>query len=220
MELDKKILERIDELIELGEKVLVTRRAPAAGHMTSDFIDVQMMNHWITSCLNLVGRVFGESSPHYFRLQEQFPNYPKWPNAQQAFGVLLSVKDDFQSGGIFNLRRLVEAEVFDEFLEQAEYLLEAGYFQPAAVIGGGVLEDGLRKLCIANNVSVSDKPKLDWMNSELSKMSVYSKLVQKKITAIADLRNSAAHGKWNEFEKSDVEAMLRDVRDIMAKYFG
>jgi hypothetical protein len=58
------------------------------------------------------------------------------------------------------------------------------------------------------------------MNSELAKKAVYSKLVQKKITTIADLRNSAAHGKWDEFDRSDVEAMLRDVRDIMTKHFS
>jgi hypothetical protein len=220
MELDEKIGIRIDELIELGEKVLATRKSPSRGHMTSDFIDVQIMNQWITSCLNLVGRVFGESSPHYLRLQEQFPNFPKWPNAQQAFGVLLSVKDDFESGSIFDLRRLVEAELFDEFLEQSEHLFEAGYFQPAAVVAGSVLEDGLRKLCEANFISMPDKPKLDWMNNELAKKSLYSKLVQKKITAIADLRNSAAHGKWDEFDASDVESMLRDVRDIMTKNFS
>ncbi|MBC3883698.1 DUF4145 domain-containing protein [Undibacterium griseum] len=220
MTLDEKISTRIDELIELGQQVLATRKHPSPGHITSDFVDVQIMNRWLTSCLSLVGRVFGESSPHYLRLQDQFPNYPKWPNAEQAFGVLLSVKDDFESGSLFSLRRLVEAELFDEFLEQAEHLLEAGYFHPSAIVTGSVLEDGLRKLCVANDVSLPVKPKLDWMNSELAKKAIYSKLVQKKITTIADLRNSAAHGKWDEFDASDVRSMLRDVRDIMTKHFS
>lgn len=220
MNTDERISIRLDELIELGRQVLATRSSPAPNHFTSDFIDVQLMNQWLTSCLNLVGRIFGESSPHYFRLKEQFPNYPKFPNAQQAFGVLLSAREDFKSGAIFNIRRLIEAEVFDEFLEQAEHLLKAGYFQPAAVVIGSVLEDGVRKLCQANDIPTNEKPKLDWMNSELAKKAIYSKLIQKRITAIADLRNSAAHGKWDEFDRSDVEAMLRDVRDIMTKYFS
>lgn len=220
MPLDEKILIRIDELIELGKRVLATRKSPMAGHMTSDFVDVQITNQWITSCLSLVARVFGESSPHYLRLQEQFVNYPKWPNVQQAFGVLLAVKDDFESGSLFSIKRLIEAELFDEFLEQAEHLFKAGYFQPAAVIAGSVLEDGLRKLCEANGIALSSAPKLDLMNSELAKKAVYSKLIQKRITALADLRNNAAHGKWGEFEKSDVELMIRDIRDFMAKYFA
>lgn len=220
MQIDEKILLRMDELIELGKRVLVTRSPPMPGHITSDFVDVQMTNQWLTSCLNLLGRVFGESSPHYLRLKEQFPNYPKWPNVSQAFGVLLAAKDDFESGSVFSFKRLVEAELFDEFLEQAEHLFEAGYFQPAAVIAGSVLEDGLRKLCEANSITLSLSPKLDSMNAELAKKAIYSKLVQKRVTALADLRNSAAHGKWAEFERSDVESMLRDIRDFMAKHFA
>ncbi|MFA7383777.1 MAG: hypothetical protein WC001_10035 [Desulfurivibrionaceae bacterium] len=219
MTVDAKILARLDELIALGRKVLTTRRAPSPGHITGDFIDVQLANQWFTSCLNLLSRVFGEDRAHYLRIKEQFPSYPKWSNVEQAFGVLLAAKDDYESDGLLSIKRLVEAELFDEFLEQAEHLLGAGYFQPAAVVAGSVLEDGLRKLCQANAVTLPNNPKLDWMNSELAKKGVYTKLVQKRITSIADLRNSAAHGKWTEFEKTDVESMLRDIRDFMAKHY-
>lgn len=219
MTVESKILSRLDELLALGKRVLATRRSPPSSFLTDDFVDVQLANQWLTSCLNLLSRVLGENSAHYQRIKEQFAEYPKWPNVDQAFGVLLAAKDDYESGSIFNMKMLIEADVFDEFLGQAEHLLEAGYFQPAAILAGSVLEDGLRKLCLANEVTLPDKPKLDWMNSELAKNGKYSKLMQKRITAIADLRNSAAHGKWNEFEKSDVESMVRDVRDFMTKHY-
>lgn len=220
MTVDEKIISRMDELIDLGKKVLASRKEPSPGHFTGDFINVQLANQWLTSCLSLFSRVFGEDGAHYQRISAQFTAYPKWSNVEQAFGVLLAAKEDFESESIFSVRKLVEAELFDEFLEQAEHLLKAGYFQPAAVVGGSVLEDGLRKLCQANSVMVPNNPKLDWMNAELAKLGIYSKLMQKKITSIADLRNSAAHGKWNDFEKSDVESMLRDIRDFMAKYYA
>ena len=220
MKVDEKIRARMDELIALGRKVLATRQSPRAGNLTSDFVDVQLANQWLTSCLSLLGRVFGEQSAHYHRLKEQFPSYPKWPNVDQAFGVLLAAKDDLESESLFSLKQLVEAELFDEFLEQAEYLLSAGYFQPAAVIAGCVLEDGLRKLCIANGITLPDHPKLDWMNVELSKSGVYTKLTQKRITSLADIRNSAAHGKWREFTQADVEAMVRDIRNFMVKHYA
>nr|WP_249177643.1 HEPN domain-containing protein [Burkholderia cenocepacia] len=209
----------MDELLALGKRVLATRRSPPSGFVTGDFVDVQLANQWLTSSLNLLSRILGENSAHYQRMKEQFVEYPKWANVDQAYGVLLAAKDDYESGSILNMKMLIEADIFDEFLGQAEHLLEAGYFQPAAVLAGSVLEDGLRKLCLANEVTLPDKPKLDWMNSELAKNGKYSKLMQKRITAIADLRNSAAHGKWDEFDKSDVESMLRDVRDFMTKHY-
>lgn len=218
MNVDQKILTRLDELLALGSRVLATRRSPSAGHLTSDFVDVQIANQWLTSSLSLFMRVFGEKSAHYQRLKEQFPSYPKWPNVEQAFGVLLAAKEDFESESFFSLKQLIEADLFDEFLEQAEHLLDAGYFQPAAVVAGSVLEDGLRKLCGANGIALPEHPKLDWMNAELAKKGAYTKLVQKRITSLADIRNSAAHGKWSDFDKSDVVAMVRDIREFMTKY--
>jgi hypothetical protein len=41
---------------------------------------------------------------------------------------------------------LIHAGVFDDFLEMANELLTEGYQHPAAVIGGSVLEEHLRKL--------------------------------------------------------------------------
>jgi hypothetical protein len=58
------------------------------------------------------------------------------------------------------------------------------------------------------------------MNVELAKAGIYNALWQKKITALADLRNKAAHGKWAEFTQKDVEDMIRDVRRFMEDYFS
>lgn len=220
MSVESKISDRLNDLLELGEKVRATRRSPSPGHITSDFIDVQLANQWLTSSLNLIQRVFGESSVHYQSLIKHFKDYPKWPDIEQSYGVLLSAKDDFDNEALFEVKKLIEADLFDEFLEQAEHLLEAGYYQASAVIAGSVLEDGLRKLCISNAITLPDKPKLDWMNAQLAKAGAYNKLTQKKITALADLRNNAAHGNWSEFESSDVVSMINDVRDFMERNFA
>ena len=58
------------------------------------------------------------------------------------------------------------------------------------------------------------------MNSELAKQGVYSKLMQKRITWLADIRNKAAHGEWDKFTKTDVENMLRDVSQFMETHFS
>jgi hypothetical protein len=180
MSIDTKIIKRLDDLIELGENVLSTREPAAPGFAGGDFIDTQLANQWLTSSLNLIQRVFGKSSVHYYSLYRHFSIGPlRWPQVNQAFGVLLAAKDDFEKEALFDIKRLIEADLFDDFLEQAAYLHEAGYFQAAAVITGSVLEDGLRKLCIQNSIELPDKPKLDWMNAQLAKASVYNKLTQK-----------------------------------------
>jgi len=139
-------------------------------------------------------------------------------DAERAQGVMRAAEDDLSAGALFQVRALIEAEVFDDFLEQAEALHKAGYYQPAAVVAGAVLEDGLRSLCTTNSITIPSRPKLDTMNSDLAKAGVYSKLVQKKITTLADLRNKAAHGQWDEFDAEDVKEMLAQVRRFMSDF--
>ncbi len=183
-------------------------------------VDPELANQWGTSCLNLLSRVFGAQSVHYEQLETLFPELHLYSRASQALGTLSAAEDDYEQAFLFETRTLIEAEVFDDFLEQSKYLLNSGYYQPAAVVVGSVLEDGLRKLCARQEIELSARPKLDTMNAALAKSGVYSKLTQKRITALADIRNRAAHGEWGEFTNGDVEAMLRDVRQFMETHFA
>ncbi len=56
---------------------------------------------------------------------------------------------------------------------------------------------------------------VDKMNADLAKAGIYNKLQQKRITALADIRNSAAHGKPEEFSDNDVTTMIRDIEQFL-----
>jgi len=217
---DDVIERRLAELLTTGEQVLGTRSSPPPGVMASDFVDTELMAQWATSSQSLLARVFGPDSDHYRNFTAAVAKRSNYSSAKRAQGVLRAAEDDFRAGALFEVRNLVEAELFDDFLDQAEVLLEAGYYQPAAVVAGAVLEDGLRRLCESNGLTLDDRLKLDAMNSMLAKADVYSKLVQKRITVLADLRNKAAHGKWKEFEKEDVDDMVAQVRRFMTDQFA
>lgn len=73
-------------------------------------------------------------------------------------------------------------------------------------------------MCRKNGISVPVRPKLDAMNSELAKKRLYNVLVQKRITWLADLRNKAAHGEWTEFDKTDVERLIPQIRDFVTDF--
>lgn len=49
-------------------------------------------------------------------------------------------------------QKIIAAEIFSDFLEMAEHLLEQGYKDPAAVMIGSVVEENLRKFCVANKI--------------------------------------------------------------------
>ena len=221
MTTDEKIRNRLGELLKQGEAVLATRRSPGPNVIGPDRVDHQLAHQWATSAQSLLIRIFGPESQHYKNFTAQVgKDWFGYSDAYCGQGVLKAAEDDYASGQLVELRRLVEAEVFDDFLEQAEHLLGSGYYQPAGVIAGCVLEDGLRKLCGKHAISISDRPKLDTMNADLAKAGVYNKLVQKRVTTLADLRNKAAHGEWTAFGEQDVREMVSAVRRFMEEFLA
>jgi hypothetical protein len=218
--LDEQVLKWFDELLALGDEVRATRRRPAPGHITSDFVDAQLANRWFTRSLSLISRCIGPESEHYCAMKRHFTDHPKWPHVEQSYGILLAARDDYASGALFEIRSLVAAEIFDDLLEQGQALLQGGYKGPAAVVVGAVLEDALRKLCAKHSIELPEKPKLDAMNANLAKANIYNVLTQKKITALAGIRNDAAHGKWDSFSPADVEGMVLWTSDFMQRHFG
>jgi hypothetical protein len=223
MRISEQITKRFGELLQQGEKILSTRRngssvSGGVAVIMPDFVDDSLAQEWATSCLSFLGRVMGKDSDHYRRFAENVEQVHTHSYAVRACAVLRAAKADYDGGYLFDARKQIQAEVFDEFLEQAEYFLKDGYFQVAAVVAGAVLEDGLRKLCSHKGITLPSQPKLDWMNGELAKSGLYDKMVQKKVTWLADIRNKAAHGRWSEFTADDASEMTSGVRRLMTDY--
>jgi hypothetical protein len=212
--------QRFKELLAQGDQVLSTSRRPPPNVIGDNRVDSQGAQQWATSTAQLLNSLFGVSSEYYGRFKEAFRHPGFESDMARGIAVLRAAWNDYSKGYLIEATSLIRAEVFDDFLEQAQHLFEQGYHQPAAVLGGSVLEDSLRKLSDRNGVVLPSKPKLDWMNAELVKKGVYNVLVQKQITWLADVRNKAAHGLWSDFTVQDVERMLRQIRDFVTDYLA
>jgi len=179
---------------------------------STDFLE------WKIKTKNLINKSCGENSEHYraFCSNEEPSTFSSnLGTLQKLKAVFCAAREDYEGGYLRSTRSLIQAEVFDSELEQAQALLDAGYKVPAAVVAGIVLETSLRELSDRKGLPHG---KLDKMNAELAKAGIFNKLQQKRITAIADIRNSAAHGKPDEFNEADVNDMIRDITRFVAEY--
>ncbi|MCD4691424.1 MAG: DUF4145 domain-containing protein [Calditrichales bacterium] len=186
----------------------------------SDAIDNELFTGWKVKVKNLLVTSCGEESQHFIAFEKGETRGTMESNysiMKRLGAIFLAAKEDFEGGYLSSLKRLVQAEVFDSEIEQAKELLNSGYKLASAVIAGVVLETTLRDLCDTNSIPHG---KLDAMNAQLAKAGVYNKLQQKRITAIADIRNSAAHGKLDEFTGSDVENMIWNVEGFLLSYLA
>ena len=133
-----------------------------------------------------------------------------------------AAKDEVLGGWSKTATGIVSAEIFSDFLEMAEHLLDSGYKDAAAVMVGGMLEEHLRQLCRKHSIPVSSpastKPKAAGnLNAELAGEKAYSKIDEKMVTSWLGLRNSAAHGKYDEYTGDQVQLMLDGVGNFTAR---
>ncbi|TKJ39626.1 MAG: hypothetical protein CEE38_00715 [Planctomycetes bacterium B3_Pla] len=203
----------------MGSKALSSRQ-PTAGY---EWVDSGAMKGFRAASLSFIDRVYGSDHPHFKEFHDNTSGCTPRA-AEQGIAILDAIRSEIDGGWLFTVRGLITAEVFADFVEMAEHLLEAGYKDAAAVMCGSVLEEHLRQLCTKNGISThvdkDDKQipkKADRLNSELAKNEVYSKLDQKMVTAWLDLRNKAAHGQYSEYTDDQVKNMLFAVTEFMAR---
>jgi len=214
------IVARSDQLITMGQQVVATRKR---NEYSSESVDGALMKGFRVAVLSFIDRVYGREHPHFAEFQSSTDNDYLY-NAENGLAIIRTIRDEIAGGWLFTVRGLVAAEVFADFLEMAEHLLESGYKDPAAVMGGSVLEEHLRQLCNRHSLAVDERKngkqvpkKADRLNAELAAATAYSKLDQKKVTAWLDLRNNAAHGNYSAYTSEQVGQLLAGVTNFMVR---
>lgn len=212
-----KISIRFQELLEQVELVFATKHYKQGGMISGDFVDWSKYSAWQTKALHLLSIACGNDSAHYqaFVAAGRAGYSTNHETLVRMKAIFEAAQEDYD-GGLFNtVRSLVQAEVFSNELEQANELLSAGYKSAAAVIAGVVLETNMRQLCADNGIDIAS---LNKMNDDLTKAGAYSLLVKKQLTALADIRNNAAHGNPEKFDEKDVKEMITKVSDFIVTY--
>jgi len=216
----EKILSRITNLIERTEEVFSKQRSDR--HHEGE-VDLRGFNEIRTASLSFLQAIFGTEHTYFKDFEEKVVANHKGC-IEESLGILEAVKNEIESGWLQSFKGIVSAEIFSDFLEMAKYLISENFKDAGAVIIGGVLEEHLRQLCDKNGIEtdvvnggVSRPKKANMLNADLSKAGVYNKLDQKNVIAWLDLRNKAAHGKYSEYNSSQVEQLLNSVMEFIVR---
>jgi hypothetical protein len=218
MKADAIVKKRFEELSNGADEILAKKEVDFTTREGKTYFNVDdaAFRGWATSALHLIQKVFGEDSIHFLNFSEHCQTSgPSDHDLLVCRGIFLAAKEDYEGGYLFNVQGLVQAEVFDDVLEQASQLLSAGYKDPACVVTGVTLETVLKELCKRVPIATG---KLDRMNADLCKAGIYNIGMQKQITAWAERRNKAAHGDWGEYSADDVRDMINGVNRFIAEY--
>ncbi len=212
--------QRFAELNQQMEVALASKRPEYNEFLGGQLIEIESntLLEWKVKARNLLSKACGPESEHFkeFLKHENPGTYETNLSVLETLkAIFLAAREDYEGGYMRTTRSLVQADVFGSELEQAQELRQAGYKSPAAVVAGIVLETSLRELCDRNGIAHA---KLDKMNADLTKAGVYNAILQKRITALAGIRNAAAHGEPEKFTDQDVDVMIRDVERFIADH--
>jgi hypothetical protein len=214
------LVQRADELIRLGEDSLTRMRPGAYG---SPIVESQAFTEFRSSALSFIDRVFGRHHTHFEEFSAKVADVSDY-EIRYGIGILKAIRTELAGGWLVTTRGIVSSELFADFLEMSEHLLDENYKDAAAVMIGSVLEEHLRQLAGKNGVPITQTVngrsvprKADALNADLAKANVYGLLDQKMITGWLDLRNKAAHGKYSEYTADQARLMLGGVQNFLAR---
>jgi hypothetical protein len=207
----------LDELVSVYQQALARSQHDDA----SDVLSKTDVSSLIARAAAGIERASGKGSQYSERVSTLLNiKCHDWDRVAQVIGVAEGLLHDLRHGYTQSIEELLHSDVFADYLEMANHLLSSGYKDAAAVVSGSTLEAHLKQMASKFGVAVEQngKPKkADTINSDLVKVSAYSKLEQKSITAWLGLRNSAAHGNYADYEATQVAVMNQGIQDFIVR---
>jgi len=133
--------------------------------------------------------------------------------------ILESCLDCFDSL-MYNIRGILQADVFDSELEAAKELLRNGHIRAAGALAGVTLESHLAVMANDHNCKIGKKnPTIADYNDVLKNEKVYDTPNWRFIQRLSDIRNMSVHKKQREPTKEEVEELTQGTDKVIKTFF-
>ncbi len=137
------------------------------------------------------------------------------PHFQQQLALLKAAEARFESS-LFDIRQIVQGDIFDSELDAAEHLAKAKYMRAAGALAGVVLERHLATVC-DNHPAVTIAKKnatIAYFNDALKAGNVIDQAQWRFIQHLADLRNLSDHARTPDPTTEQIMDLLAGVKKV------
>jgi len=168
--------------------------------------EINFENYRIEDCLqNLV-----ISSPLYDDGVKVDPS-AAIPHFRQQHAILKSASTRLDSS-LFDIKQLVQADLFDSELEAAQELLKKGHIRAAGAVAGVVLERHLKEVCSSHQIKSRRKnPSISDYNDLLKSKKIIPVPDWRRIQRMGDLRNMCSHSKDRAPTIDEIDELISGV---------
>ena len=134
-------------------------------------------------------------------------------------GILDSIRRRFQSS-LFDIKQMLQAEVFDSELEAADNLSKKGFIRAAGSLAGVVLEKHLGEVATNHSIAIKKKnPTISDFNEALKDNGTLDTPTWRQIQRLGDIRNLCSHNKEREPTREEVDELIAGVEKFTKTLF-
>jgi len=137
------------------------------------------------------------------------------PHLRQQIAILKAAEKRFESS-LFEIRQLVQSDLFDEELGAARELAKHKFLRASGAICGVVLERHLKQVCDDHKVAISKRnPGIGDLNELLRSAGVTDVPQWRHISMLADIRNICDHSKAVEPTSQQIADLLDGTDKVL-----
>lgn len=141
------------------------------------------------------------------------------PHFRQQQAILKAVSARFESS-LFDIRQLVQADLFDSELASAQELLKRGFIRASGAVAGVVLEKHLSQVAANHNIITQKRnPSISDFNDLLKQGDVLDTPSWRQIQRLGDIRNLCDHNKDRDPTKEEVQELISGVEKFTKTLF-
>lgn len=139
------------------------------------------------------------------------------PLLQQQIAILESIEKRFESS-LFDIKQLVQADLFDSELDVARELLKNKFARAAGAVAGVVLEGHLKQVCDNHNLPKKSGT-IAVLNDVLKAAGVIELSQSRHIQFLGDIRNKCGHKNPTEPTVEEVDELITGVDKVIKTIF-
>lgn len=136
---------------------------------------------------------------------------------QQQIAILESIEKRFESS-LFDIKQLVQADLFDSELDVARELLKNKFSRAAGAVAGVVLEGHLKQVCDNHNLPKKSGT-IAVLNDALKAAGVIELSQSRHIQFLGDIRNKCGHKNPTDPTVEEVGELIAGVEKVIKTIF-
>ena len=138
---------------------------------------------------------------------------------RHQIGILGSIRQRFRSS-LFDIKQMVQADVFDSELEAADNLARNGFSRAAGSLAGVVLEKHLGQVAANHSIPFKKQnPTISDFNDALKENGTLDVPTWRQIQRLGDIRNLCSHNKEREPTKEEIKELITGVEKFSKTLF-